>query len=66
MENEINYLEQPSLVCDDPECGNDTFFPVMIFKVISPLVSPTGKEELIPVETYRCSACGTIPKRFPQ
>jgi hypothetical protein len=66
MENQIDYLEQPSMQCDDPECGNHTFFPVVIFKVISALVSPSGKEEIIPMETYRCSNCGTIPKRFPQ
>jgi hypothetical protein len=38
----------------------------MFFKELSPMMSPSGKEELIPVETYRCSACGSIPSRFPQ
>ena len=68
---EIDYLKQPSLECeevyeDGEVCGNHTFLPVYIFKKISAILAPSGKEELIPMETYRCSACGTIPERFPQ
>jgi len=68
---EIDYLKQPALECeevyeDGEVCGNHTFLPVYIFKKISAVLAPTGKEELIPMETYRCSACGSIPKIFPQ
>ena len=72
MENlNIKLSEQPTMTCAvlDEEhnlCENTTFFPVMFFKELSPMMSPSGKEELIPVETYGCSACGSIPNRFPQ
>jgi hypothetical protein len=72
MENlNIKLSEQPTMTCavldeDHNLCENTTFFPVMFFKELSPMMSPSGKEELIPVETYRCSACGSIPSRFPQ
>jgi hypothetical protein len=72
MENlNIKLSEQPTMTCavldeDHNLCENTTFFPVMFFKELSPMMSPSGKEELIPVETYRCSACGSIPNRFPQ
>jgi hypothetical protein len=68
---EIDYLKQPSLECeevyeDGEVCGNHTFLPVYIFKKISAVLAPTGKEEIITMESYRCSACGSIPKIFPQ
>ena len=68
---EIDYLKQPALECeevyeDGEVCGNHTFLPVYVFKKISAVLSPSGKEELTQLETYRCSACGTIPERFPQ
>lgn len=73
MENNLNVKlsEQPTMVCGtlDEEgnlCENNTFFPVMFFKELSPMLSPIGKEEIIPVETYRCTNCGTIPVKFPQ
>jgi hypothetical protein len=68
---EIDYLKQPSLECEEEDeygevCGNHTFLPVYIFKKISAVLAPTGKEEIITMESYRCSACGSIPKIFPQ
>lgn len=73
MENNLNVKlsDQRTMVCSmlDEEgniCKGNTFFPVMFFKELSPMLSPTGKEELIPVETFRCTTCGSIPSRFPQ
>lgn len=73
MENNLNIKlsDQPTMTCavldeDHNLCEGMTFFPVMFFKELSPMMSPSGKEELIPVETYRCTACGSIPNRFPQ
>ena len=73
MENNLNIKlsDQTTMTCavldeDHNLCENVTFFPVMFFKELSPMMSPSGKEELIPVETYRCTACGSIPNRFPQ
>jgi hypothetical protein len=36
----------------------------MLFKRISPLMSPSGKEELVPAELVTCKECGKVPRFF--
>lgn len=43
-------------------CGNYTFEEVVLIKRISPLISPTGQEALVPIPTFACNACGFINK----
>jgi hypothetical protein len=69
----INISEQPTYVCgieleDNVLCEGDTFFPVVFFKTLSALISPSGAEEIVPVQTFRCSSCGSIPNHeiFPK
>jgi uncharacterized Zn finger protein len=50
------------IVCDN--CGNYTFNEVVLMKRISALVSPTGKEAIVPIPTFACNACGFINKQF--
>jgi uncharacterized Zn finger protein len=50
------------VVCDN--CGNYTFTEVVLMKRISALVSPTGKEAIVPIPTFSCNACGFINKQF--
>ena len=50
-------------ICCD-QCGGRYFRAVNAFKRISALVSPTGKEQIIPVPTYRCDDCGYINEEF--
>lgn len=64
--NGVNIFEQPNLKCPEEDCGCETFLPVSLFKKISPLVSKSGQAELIPIETFMCTACGVVPKNFPQ
>ena len=45
-------------------CGCRFFRQVSAFKRISALVSPTGKEQIVPVPTYRCDECGFINEEF--
>ena len=33
-------------------------------KKLSPLISPTGQEAIIPVGVFACEACGNINKEF--
>jgi hypothetical protein len=54
----INLGDMPWVSCD----GNYLFEPVMMFKRVSPLVSPSGREEMVPVEVMLCKACGKVPK----
>ena len=50
------------IVCEN--CEGKFFRQVSAFKKISPLVSPTGKEQIIPVPVFRCDECGHINKEF--
>ena len=45
-------------------CGCKFFRQVHAFKRISALVSPTGKEQIVPIPTYRCDECGFINEQF--
>jgi hypothetical protein len=35
-----------------------------VIKRISPILSPTGQEALVPVQVYSCGNCGKVPKMF--
>ncbi len=50
------------LKCDD--CGNYTFVEVLLLKMLPALVSPTGKNELVPIQTMSCNRCGHVNKQF--
>jgi uncharacterized Zn finger protein len=50
------------VVCEN--CGNYTFNEVVLMKRISALVSPTGKEAIVPIPTFACNACGFINQQF--
>ena len=46
------------------QCGCKYFRQVNAFKRLSALVSPTGKEQIVPVPTFRCDECGFINEEF--
>lgn len=58
----VNLQDAQDIVCD--ECGNNTFDTVLILKKLSALLSPTGKQEVVPVQTLACHKCGHINKEF--
>ena len=51
-----------SIACE--HCANQTFVTVMMMKRISPIISPTGKEAIVPIQTFACNACGFVNKEF--
>ena len=51
--------DAPFLEC---ECGNKLFEEKLMFKVISPIVSPTGEEEITPIPVLVCTKCGKVPE----
>ena len=50
-----------SVVC---ECGGMLFLEKIFFKVLSPLISPSGKDELVPMPVFVCTSCGKVPGVF--
>jgi hypothetical protein len=50
------------IVCEN--CGNLTFEEVLLMKKVSALVSPNGKEGIVPIPTFACVACGWVNEMF--
>ena len=58
----IDLTHAATLECE--KCGCVGFKQTMMLKKLSPLVSPTGKEALIPVAAFACESCSHINKEF--
>jgi len=50
------------IICES--CGNDTFTQALFLRRVSPLLTGTGKQGVIPVPTFVCSACNYINEEF--
>ena len=61
-EVQVDLQKADTIKCDD--CGNYVFNTSHLIKSISPILSPTGKEALVPVQVYSCGNCGKVPKMF--
>jgi hypothetical protein len=49
------------VLCD---CGGAIFSEKLMFRRISPIISPTGKEETYPMNVVVCNKCGKVPSGF--
>jgi hypothetical protein len=52
------------LTCDN--CGSMKFQVTFLLKQVSALISPTGEDVTIPIQTFSCQSCGWINKDFVQ
>ena len=59
---QIDIGDTETIICE--ECGNASFIQSFFLKRISPLVSPTGKEAIVPIQVFACGNCGSIPKNM--
>lgn len=50
------------IICES--CGGRHFREVAFIKRVSALVSPSGKEMIVPVGTFSCASCGHVNKEF--
>ena len=64
--------EQPGLKVDLSQttavsceaCGHDVFVPAFKMRKMSALLSPHGKETMIPMQVFACAKCGNINSAF--
>ena len=61
---QVDLSDAETMKCDD--CGNSVFIPAYFIKRLSPIVSPTGKEALVPIQVYSCGNCGKVPEKLKQ
>lgn len=45
-------------------CGGMIFEEKLMFKKISAIMSPSGKDELFPINLVVCTKCGLVPEEF--
>ena len=58
----VDLAQAESVKCDD--CDNQLFIESYFIKRLSPLVSPTGEEAMVPIQVFSCGSCGTVPKKM--
>ena len=56
-------IDSPNIVC---ECGSKTFIGGAVLKKVSQIMSPTGREEVVPIPVYVCSECGKVPSYYTE
>jgi|TARA_B100000902_G_scaffold89919_1_gene93655 ribosomal protein S27AE len=59
---ELDISKADTIQCED--CGNASFIPAFFLKKISALMSPTGKEAIVPIQVYSCGNCGVVPQKM--
>ena len=59
---QVNIKDTQDVKCE--ECENIFFDKVTIIKKISKLLVGTSEDQLVPMETYKCSECGHINEEF--
>ena len=60
----IDLTHAKDITCE--KCEGVGFRQTMMLKKLSPLMSPTGQEALIPVAAFACEACSHINKEFEE
>ena len=51
----------PTIKC---ECGGMVFTEKLVFKKMSALLSPSGQEEMFPLNAMVCDSCHKVPSIF--
>ena len=58
----IDFSQTTPEVCE--ACQNDTFQHLFKMRKLSALLSPAGKETMIPMNVFACAKCGHINDAF--
>ena len=58
----VDLTHAKTLECEKCKCK--AFKQSLMLKKLSALISPTGKEALIPVAVFVCEQCGHVNKEF--
>ena len=61
MDN-LDLSHAKDIVCE--KCGCAAFKQSMMVKSLSAVMSPTGKESIIPISFFGCEMCGHVNEEF--
>ncbi len=62
LKQQIDLSNAKPMKCE--KCGNPTFKQTMMLHKLSALVSPTGKETIIPAAVFACEKCNHVNEEF--
>lgn len=54
----VSYDQTDSIKCE--KCEGEVFIPAFLLRKVSALVSPTGKDTVLPVQLFACANCNHI------
>tara|TARA_Y100001963_G_scaffold102164_1_gene140608 strand:- start:241 stop:474 length:234 start_codon:yes stop_codon:yes gene_type:complete len=60
----VDISQTTAVNCELESCKNDTFIPAFKMRRMSALLSPHGKETMIPMQVFACAKCGHINEDF--
>tara|TARA_B100000287_G_scaffold323194_1_gene307178 strand:- start:571 stop:798 length:228 start_codon:yes stop_codon:yes gene_type:complete len=58
----VDFSQTSAEVCE--ACKHDVFVPAFKMRKLSALLSPHGKETMIPINVFACAKCGHINDAF--
>jgi hypothetical protein len=58
----VDFSQTTAVCCD--ACKHDVFIPAFKMRKLSALLSPAGKETMIPMNVFACAKCGHINDAF--
>ena len=59
---QVDLSQTTAEVCE--KCENDTFHQIYKIRKLSALLSPAGKETIIPIQVFACVKCNHINSAF--
>lgn len=62
LRQNVDLASAATLSCEG--CGSVKFREIAFIKRVSALVSPSGKEMIVPVGTFACAECGHVNREF--
>lgn len=65
MENKVTpemVKSATDVVCE--KCGGLTFKPIALLKKVSALLSPNGREMILPIQAFACDKCSHVNEDF--
>ena len=58
----VDFSQTTAVTCES--CNYDVFIPAFKMRKLSALLSPAGKETMIPMNVFACAKCGHINDAF--
>jgi len=62
LQIQVDLKQTTAVNCES--CGHDIFIPAFKIRRMSALLSPHGKETMIPMQVFACAKCGHINNDF--